>query len=90
MKLRSFQIEEIESHEGLETVAFSCWLSYEGRKITSICNEGKGESHKYKWKNKIVEGTFQPIITDEMVWDLVENKLPLSEEEVKERIAVGR
>jgi len=90
LKPQSFQIENLKSSEGPETIAFHCCLTYEERKIASICNEGRGEGHKYTWENKIVEEEFQAGVTDELVWDLLESQLPLSETEVEARVTVGR
>jgi hypothetical protein len=90
MKPQSFGVLDIKSSEGPETIAFSCWLTYEERKIVSISNEGMGEGHKYTWENRMVKEEFQAVVTDEMIWDLIEDKVPLSEGEVEARIAVGR
>lgn len=90
MKIQLLRVLNIKSSEGPETIAFSCEITYQERKIASIYNEGRGERHKYRWENRIVKEEFQETITDEMIWDLVESKLPLSEAEVDARIAVGR
>lgn len=81
MKPQSFNVRNVKSHEGTETIAFNCDLMYEERKITSICNKGAGEGNEYIWENKLVEQEFKSAVTDELVWDLLEDKLPeLSQE----------
>ncbi len=91
MKPQSLSIHNLKSHEGTETIAFSCDLIYESEKIASVCNKGAGEGNNYTWSNPLVEQEFKAAVTDEVVWDLLEDKLPgLSEQDIQLRLLSGR
>lgn len=91
MKPQSLSIHNLKSHEGTETIAFSCDLMYEGDFLASVCNKGAGEGNKYTWSNSLVEQEFKAAVTDEVVWDLLEDKLPpLSQDEIQTRVSLGR
>ncbi|HEY9614097.1 hypothetical protein [Allocoleopsis sp.] len=91
MKPQSFTIHNLQSYEGTETIAFNCHLMYEKRKVATVKNAGTGNGNEYTWENQLVEQEFRAAVTDELVWDLLEDKLPeLSQDEIQLRLSVGR
>jgi hypothetical protein len=73
---RKFSINEVKTLRGEENPSFECNVYANGEVICKASNTGTGGDNTYTWKNRLVEEEYQDEITDELIWDLISEKIP--------------
>lgn len=74
--MTKFTITKLQTLEGDENLAFECNLCVNRKVVAKVSNTGTGGCHHYNWKNPVVRTEYESQITDELIWDLIEEKLP--------------
>lgn len=74
--MAKFTITKLRTLEGNENIAFECHLCVNRKVVARVSNTGTGGCHQYDWKNSVVRNEYEKKVTDELIWDLIEEKLP--------------
>jgi hypothetical protein len=86
--MTNFTVTNLKTLDGNENIAFQCNLCANRKTIARVTNTGTGGSNDYDWKSVELREEFEPQVTDELVWELIEAKLPPQYIEIETAIAV--
>lgn len=71
-----FSIRNVQTLTGEENIAFECDLYTNKKKIAKVRNTGTSGDHTYDWRDPLVKEEFEKEVTDELIWELISEKVP--------------
>jgi len=74
--MTEFTITKLQTLDGQENIAFECNLYASRTAIAKVSNTGTGGCHHYDWKNSELRKKYEAQVTDEIIWELIDEKLP--------------